>query len=310
MDTISFTLNKESVPNTDLMAEISPNLTLITGEGLSYGIPTIYGKLKNLDISITEDKVSIRNGSLSKFYLGNNINELTRSGTQKAIESLSDILHLPIEKAIVKKFHFGINVMLSHEPTLYFNYLGNCGKYSRLLQPNGINYKVTNREFAMYDKIKEVKFHRESIPPLFNNRQILRLESRYNNGINKHFNKAKIEASLLYNEDFYLIINKDLQSTYNQIDKIKTYKLDMNEITTRREMQKLGVLSLIEIEGGLLQALENIKERYKQGKLTKKQHHDLKALYNESSKMKLQTIESDLIIELDQKIKEKFKYFR
>lgn len=310
MDTISLTLLKESAPNTDLIAEISPLLTSITGEGISYGTPTIYGKLKNLDISITEEKINIRNGSLSKYFFGNNINEMSRSGTQKAIECLSDTLHLPIEKAIVKKFHFGINVMLSNEPNIYFHYLGNCGKYLRLLQPNGINYKVINSEFALYDKIKEVKHHREPIPPLYNNRHILRLESRFNNGINKYFNKAKIEASLLYDEDFYMEVNKDLQSTYQQINKIKTFKIDMTEITTKREMQKLGVLSLIELEGGLLQALENLNERYKQGKLTKKQNHDLKALYTASSKMKLQTIDSELIVELDRKIKEKFKYYR
>jgi len=310
MDTISFTLNKESAPNTDLMAEISPNLTSITGEGSSYGIHTIYGKLRNLDISITEDKVNIRNGSLSKFFLGNNIIELNRSGTQKAIESLSDILHLPIEKAIVKKFHFGINVMLSHEPALYFNYLGNCGKYSRLLQPNGINYKATNQEFALYDKIKEMKYHREPIPPLFCNRNMLRLERRYNNGINNHFNKAKIEASLLYNEDFYLQVNQEIQNTYNLIKKIKTFKIDMNLIKTSRELKNLGIVALIEKEGGLIQALENLKERQKKGLINKAQAKNIRDTYLTCNNMKLQTIESDLIIELDQKIKEKFKYFR
>lgn len=309
MDTISLTLLRECVPNTDLMAEISPYLTSITGEGITYGKPTIYGKLSNLDISISDDRVNIKNGSISKFYLGNNIVEIGRSGTQKAIQCLSDTLHLPIEKAIVKKFHFGINIMLSNEPNMYYNYLGNCGNFKRLEQPHGINYKVNNTEFALYDKIKELKHHREPIPPLYNNRQILRLEKRFNNGLNKYFNKSNIEAQLLYDEDFYIEVNKDLLKTYQQINKIKTYKIDMTEITTKREMQKLGVLSLIELEGGLLQALENIKERYKQGKLTKKQHHDLKALYIESSKMKLQTKESELIIELDRKIIEKFKYY-
>jgi hypothetical protein len=309
MDTISMTLYKQSVPNTDLMAEISPYLTSISGEGISYGIPTIYGKLKNLDISITNQKINIKNGSLSKYFVGNNIVELSRSGTQKAIECLSDTLHLPIEKAIVKKFHYGINVMLANPPEMYYNYLGNCGKYSRLSQPNGINYKARNREFTLYDKIKEVKHHRGPIPPLYKNRHILRLESRFNNGINQYFNKAQIEANLLFNEDFYTEIIKDLNNTYQQINKIKTFKIDMTEITTKKEMQRLGVLSLIELEGGLLQALENIKERYKNGQLTKKQHFDLKVLYTESSKMKLQTMESPLIIELNQKIKEKFKYY-
>lgn len=309
MDTIGFTLHREIVPNTDLKAEISPYLTAITGEGLTHGIHTIYGKLKNLDVSITDEKVNIKNGSLCKYYLGDNINELGRSGIQKAIEDLSDTLHLPIQKAIVNKFHFGINIMLSFEPEVYFPYLGDYGRFKRLSQPHGINYKVSGREYVFYDKIRELKSHREAIPPLFSNRHILRIESRYNRNVNCYFNQTKIEANLLYEDGFYIEINKDLARAYKQINKIKTIKIDMTNVTTKKELQKLGVLSLIKLEGGVTQALENIKERYKRGELTKKQHHDLKVLYEQCSKMSLQTRDSELIAELDRKIDEKMKFF-
>lgn len=310
IDTINLTLFKESVPNIDLMAEISPYLTSITGEGLSYGVPTIYGKLNNLDVVIRDDKVNVKNGSLCKYYLGNNLSEMGIADTQKSIESLSDLLHLPIEKSIVSKLHFGMNLMLSNEPILYYKYLGNCVNFERLVQPHGINYKLADRELALYDKIKELKHHREPIHPLYKDRFVLRIEGRLNKNIAKHFNMSRIEAKFLYNEDFYLMLISNLQTNYEQINKLKIPKLDMNEITTRSKMQKLGVLALIEQEGGLLRALENLEERYKQKKLTKKQNHDLKNLYLECSKMKLQTMDSDLIIELDRKVNEKFKYWQ
>jgi hypothetical protein len=310
MDTISLSLKKEHVPNIDLMAETSQYLTSFNDGGLSYGEPIIYGKLDNLDISITQNRINIKNGSLSKYYLGDNIKEMSRSCTKLAIEKMSDTLHLPLHHADIKKFHFGVNVMLQNEPILYLPYLGNCGHFVRLAQPTSLNYKVANREFAIYDKIKEVKAHRQVVAPLYKDRHMMRLESRYNIGVNNYFNVAQVKANMLYDEAFYMTINKDLQSTYQQITKIKKNKIDMQTIKTKKQLQKLGVLSLIEIEGGILQALENIKERYKKGMLTKKQHYDLKAMYLDSSKMVLQTVDSDLILELDRKVTEKFKYYR
>ncbi|WP_346237688.1 hypothetical protein ABDK00_001240 [Niabella insulamsoli] len=81
-------------------------------------------------------------------------------------------------------------------------------------------------------------------------------------------------------------------------------------ITTKEQMKMLGVLSLVEMQGGKMAALQNINERYKTKHLTKKQAHDLKTLVNQSASLKLQTKESDLVLELDSKIKEAVKYFR
>jgi len=84
----------------------------------------------------------------------------------------------------------------------------------------------------------------------------------------------------------------------------------MNLIKTSRKLKKLRIVALIEKEGGLIQALENLKERQKKGLINKAQAKNIRDTYLTCNNMKLQTIESDLIIELDQKIKEKFKYFR
>lgn len=309
MDTIKLKLKKEVVPNINLMSEIPQFLSSISFDGLAYNIPTIKGYLKNFKVKITPDSLIIGDASLTKFHLGNNISMMGRSETRKAIENVCDILHLPIEKSEVINFHFGKNIMLNYDANLYLPYFGNYNHFKRLEQPHGINYKQYNKEFIVYDKIRELKHFREVIPPMYQNRFVLRLESKYKRQICNQFNKPIITANLLYDEDFYTLVNDKWQQDYLGIDKIKNIKIDMQNIKTKREMSLLGVLSLVQLEGGKLTALQNLKERYSKNELTKKQHFDLKKLIEESTKMKLQTIESDLIIELNQKVKEAVKYY-
>lgn len=308
MDTINLILRKEQVPNIDLLAEIPLYLTSITGDGNSYGKPSVYGKLKNFDVSINPDRVRIGNASLTKYFLDNSLAMMDRSSIKQALEKMSDTLHLPLDMAEVKSFHYPKNIMLANDVKLYLGYLGDLARFNRLEQPFGINYKRTSKELAIYDKIKEVKHKREPLPAMYKDRYMIRLETRYESELCRQFNKPIITASLLYDEGFYMQLNDNWYRDYKCIDKLKIQKIDMKEVTTRKQMELLGVLSLVQREGGKLQALKNLKERHLKGELTKKQHHDLKKLIEQSSTMKLQTVDSDLILELNQKVREVVKY--
>jgi hypothetical protein len=309
MDTISIVLKKEQVPNVDLLVETPQYLTSVATEGISFGKPTINGKLNSFNVTITEDKIKIRDASLTKYLFGNSLTTMSRSGIKQAFEKMSDVLHLPIKQAEVLKFHYAKNIMLNNDVSLYLPYLGQIKHFNRLEQPFGINYKQLNKEFLIYDKIREAKHHREALHPMYKDRFMIRLESRYERQICKQFNRCSISANMLYDEVFYMQVNDNWHNDYLSIDKLKVNKIDMKQITTKRQMALLGVLSLVQSEGGKTQALQNLKERYLKKELTKKQHHDLKAMIEQSSQMKLQTIESDLIIELNQKVKEAVKYY-
>jgi hypothetical protein len=310
LDTIGLTLRSDVVPNIDLMAEIPLHLTSITYDGLSYDKPTVNGKYYNFDVSINENRIKISNASLTKFILGNSLSMMDRSSTKQAIEKMSDDLHLPIEKADVNKFHYAKNIMLKNDVSLYLPYLGKSGRYKRLEQPNGIYYKITGKEVVIYDKIKETKQNREPMHPMYNDRFMMRIESRFNHNLCKHFNRASITASTLYDENFYMMVNDEWYKDYLSIDKIKTTKIDMQKVRTKEQYKLLGVLLLVNEQGGKVQAFQNIKEMYLKKELTKKQYYDLRGLIEQSSSSKLQTIDSDLMIELNQKVKESVRYYR
>ena len=77
----------------------------------------------------------------------------------------------------------------------------------------------------------------------------------------------------------------------------------------KKELKEMGVLALIEMEGGKLQFLQNLLERYKKSDLTKKQYYDFKAMVEDCSTNKLLTIDDDLMIELNEKVKEAIKFY-
>lgn len=310
MDTISIKLGIEHIGNVDLLATIPNYLQDVSEHIYESGNTAITGRLKNLKVIVTNQAVSVKDGSLTKWYLGNNLGILTRGDIERAFKQLSDTLHLPIAKADVKRLDFGKNINLSHPVTAYLAYLGSNGRYTRLEQKTAINYKITGRELCMYDKLAEMKSRGDVPPPLYNGCNMFRYEKRYLQGISKYFNRANVTVASLYDEHFYMALVNDWYNDYLNIQKQKTFKLNMDMITTKEQMKVLGVLALVEMQGGKLAAFENIKERQTKKELTKKQAHDLKELINQSLNQKLQTKESDLIIELDSKMKEAVKYFR
>ncbi len=310
MDTISIKLGIEQAGNIDLLACIPAYLQDVSKHIFEGSKVVITGKLKNLKVSVTDNAVSVKDGSLTKYYLGNNLMMLSRGDIKNAFHQLSDILHLPMYKADVKRLDFGKNISVAHSVSLYLQYLGSNGRYTRLEQKTALNYKITGRELCVYDKLAEIKQRGDVPTPLYENSNVFRYEKRYLQNIAKYFNYEKLTVENLYDENFYMGLVKDWYKDYLSIQKQKTFKIDMGMITTKEQMKMLGVLSLVEQQGGKLAAFENIRERQTKKELTKKQAYDLKELINQSLKLILQTKESDLIIELDSKMKDAVKYFR
>ncbi|WP_298392384.1 hypothetical protein, partial [Hydrotalea sp.] len=114
MDTISIKLGIEQAGNIDLLACIPAYLQDVSKHIFEGSKVVITGKLKNLKVSVTDNAVSVKDGSLTKWYLGNNLGILNRSNIENAFHQLSDTLHLPMYKADVKRFDFGKNISVAH----------------------------------------------------------------------------------------------------------------------------------------------------------------------------------------------------
>ena len=104
LDTVHFRLLADEVGGTDLMAETPNYLTSISEHTFADGQTLLAGRLVGCGgscykVSITPQRVTISDCSLSKWELGSNMLGMDRKATEEAVACISDLLHLPIERA-------------------------------------------------------------------------------------------------------------------------------------------------------------------------------------------------------------------
>ena len=114
-DTINFKLTRSDYNGADFLSEVPCYITDVSEHLYSNGI-VITGSLGNLKISCNEYQVKVKDGSLCKWYLGDNLQTMNRKDTKMAIEKLSDLLHIPMNKAMVTRIDVSQNFIMKHPP--------------------------------------------------------------------------------------------------------------------------------------------------------------------------------------------------
>jgi len=271
----------------------------------------------NYKIIVSNRGVTIKDGSLCKYYLGDNFKTLGRSEAQQAIEKLSDTLHLPIDKAKINRIDVAQNFIVKHPAQVYCNYLGMLKDSTRSEVGNGrggietLYYRKRLGVLAFYNKIKEQTDKRQPIPDLYQNRNVLRYEQRHTSRLPQTFNVERVTAQMLFDENFYIKVIDEWKSNYLNIDKINDISLNFEAMKGKKDLQKMGVLALVQMRGGKLNILNEINAALKMGTLTKKQAYDMRAEVDEACKLNAGlTVKSDAIAELDKKVKEAVNFYR
>lgn len=309
-DTINFRLGLDLLPNMDFLAEISNYIDDVSEH--YYGdCLYLIGSLGNLKISVSNWQIKVKDGSLCKWYLGNNINSLTRKDTQLAIEKLSDTLHLPMERAEVTRLDVSSNFITKHPTDVYLNHLGTLSYSKRLQQPCGLYYQYKDGTLCFYDKMKELKAKGECVPILFQDKNLLRYEQRHTHRIAHNLGVASFKASNLYDEVFYMKLLNGWAEKFKEIHKINDISLNFETMKTKQDLYRMGVLSLIEQRGGEMAILGEIAEAQKMGNLTRKQAYDLRiAICNACKEKQSLTIPNDAVKELERKVIDTIKFYR
>ncbi|MEI8201612.1 MAG: phage/plasmid replication protein [Bacteroidota bacterium] len=311
-DNIDFNLKREQAGNIDLLAEV-PLLLKNTSEHSfnDNSSVSVTGYIDKFKVNVTESRVKITEGSLCKELLNDNFQTLTRGDTKRAIEKISDLLHLPVHKADIERIDLAQNFIVRHETPVYYNHLGLLQYYNRLEQNKGLYYNNNNRLLVFYDKVAEYKHKGLPVPELYQNRNVLRYEMRFTRQLLKQFNTPQLIAEMLYDEQFYIDIINRWYFEYKNINKIREKNnIDYTMIKTREQLKQQALLLLIHEQGGELEFYKTISEAQQKNELTNKQAYDLRHLIKEAGQSKLLTCESDVITELDKKVKEAIKFYR
>ena len=143
------------------------------------------GSLDNLRVNINEMSVTIK-GSLAKYYLGNNFQTLSQKTTSEAIEKLSDDLNLDVNLCKVSRIDLSTNFITTHEPNIYYDYLGNLKRFNRLENPHSIDYRQKSKKLLFYDKVMWAKQTHSLIPLEFQSKNVLRYEMVLNEAVKRY----------------------------------------------------------------------------------------------------------------------------
>lgn len=309
-DTVEFKLNRFDCNGVSFLEETPCYINDVSEHHYSNG-NVVCGSLENLRVSCNEYQVKVKDGSLCKWYLGDNLQTMHRKDVKLAIEKLSDTLHLPMDKAQVTRLDVSQNFVMKCPPSVYFNHLGALKSATRLQEPNGLYYRARDGCLCFYDKAKEQKANKEPLPEVYEGRNLLRYEQRYEKRLAKHLEVPEVRATLLYDEAFYIKVLDAWRDNYRAIQKVNEIQLNFEYMRSKRDLYTMGVLALVKDVGGQSAFMNQIKEAQQQGKLTPKQALDLRGAVNKACTIKDGlVVQSDAIAELNKKVDEAVKYYR
>ena len=215
---------------------------------------------------------------------------------------------MPIEEAEVTRLDFAVNLLIYYPPDSYYKYLASAQHYKRYLNDTTLTFKNSLREFSFYDKTREMKYRRNEIPKPWKWENILRIELRIKNKVDKYFNDIVI-ASKLYEEDFYILVRRKWFEEYQKIVKEGDPVIDMASIKKPKDFMDalayIGAKSL-----GLDNTLEYIEElKTIEAFKDKSQYSKLKSQINNGFKNQKKVIPNEFILELENKVKSVMLYY-
>ena len=155
-DTVHFRITQNEVGGVDFLAETSCFLEDVAEHTFGDGLTAITGRLGGLRVCLNRFQLKVKDGSLCKWYLGDNYKTMGRGDAKMAIERLSDTLHLPMSKATICRLDIAQNFITKHPPEVYMSHLGLLKYAIRLEEPHGLYYRQTDGRLSFYDKNREL----------------------------------------------------------------------------------------------------------------------------------------------------------
>lgn len=272
---------------------------------------SVTGYLCGMLVRINRNGCEVSN-SLSKFLYGDNLHTLNRRDTKAAIECLSDLLRLPIDRANVLRVDVARNIVLKEGVPMYLPLLGELSRYSRLEQGLlGLRYEQGGRVLCFYDKLAECRRHGTEVPTFLEGANVLRYEQRHTERVAHRLGRESLTGAHLYSSAVYNQLGDLWLKGYRDIKKIGKVKYKQKFMaTTKKELYNIALLTFAEENGGRLKLIEILERQRAEGRLTRKQFFDLKTAVEDAYRQSACVETAESIEELNEKIEAAAKYNR
>ncbi len=307
-DTIKLWLPAQGIGELDYLKRIPALLDNLAHHTKAEG-NSVTGYINGLKTRVSVDGVGIQ-GSLCKYFLNDNIKTLTRQDTQRAFEMLADTLKLPINEAYVNRIDIAQNFLMNYEPEIYYSFLGDSERYSRLTQPKSVYYTNGLRTKLFYNKVAEVKAKRVIVPEIWQGKNVLRYELRYTTRLPQQFNVSKVQAKNLFDELFYINLIDRWHKEYETINKLKEINLNFKMMNKPKDFfNQMALLMINEIgQNEALKLVDQLKAKncFEHKEYYSRVKSDIKRLCNTYQPEQ----SNDLITELNCKVKQVKEHYR
>jgi hypothetical protein len=306
-DTVNLRIDRVNLSSGN-PSEVLPYLSDVTEHSHAKKGHSISGTLGNYHVYANESCLWL-GGSLAKHYYGDNIHTLTRKDTQRAIEKVSDGLHLNVGGAKVTRLDVSTVIPTKHPPVEYYPFLGDKPHFKRRPHKTGtLYYDNYQRQFVFYDKAKEATAKGVQIPEILQNSYLFRPELRYLKRINRQL-KTDVTAAKLYDVEFYRFIIQNWYKEFKSIQKLNNQSFMIGNISTIKEAETAFFAHFLQQAGqpaideylAALKAGNVFKERQRYSELKRKLNTILQAPKGE---------QSDLMRELETAIFDIARYAR
>lgn len=197
----------------------------------------------------TRRRVLFIEGSLARYYNGNNIDMFSWDSVENAINLLSHELGLPLREGIVRRLDVGVNFEVDNEVKSYFSELFHYDHHQRIhKQETTLRFENNSHRFCIcfYDKKKEVLRKRQTRSVIdeisvrrFKNlmRIELQIEERLELFLKR---KDPVKVSELFSQDFCKLLMKKWLRSYLLIQKkgIPLFPLETKGLVDYEKLMK------------------------------------------------------------------------
>jgi hypothetical protein len=272
------------------------------------------GKLDRFNLNFWPGHISAR-GSLSKYYLGNNVETMSRKDVEKAVEQMSNNLGLDVGNFDVWRVDVGATFRMNHPVSNYLAYLESCPRYTTATYPESRMFRNRQKTLIFYDKgIEFLKKESKEVKRQLQSRGFRETDNhfRYELQIQKktkmNLGLREFKAKHLYDEKVY---TKLIELWKKEFDKVKKKREIMDFqteglIKPKQIKESLACVGLEKL--GKQEILEMIKRKYYEGEIKKPDYYRMKSMF-EQMENRFGT-KSEYIQELEQEVNNRARYCR
>lgn len=214
------------------------------------------GFIKNMAV-LGNDNFLLIEGSIAKYYNGNNIENFDFLSFKSAIDLLSYELNLPLEKGKVCRIDFGQNISLKCSVSEYFDYFiflehyHRINRYKTSLRFQNNSYPVN---YLFYDKLKYSSGRIKLIKDIDHNyktnaKNLMRIELQIQGRVSQIMKKKNIIVSDLFQPELCKELLKKWFDTYQAIHKKSTVSFVPKSLNGSIELDKFIRRDYIQMKG-------------------------------------------------------------